>query len=162
MKMELSKELKDDILLYCKANKIENIDDFIVSLVKQGLTVIKFGATPTPKEKIVEKIVEKLIEVPIEKIVEKLIEVPIEKIVEKEIYITDDVETKKLSDKLVQSIQNEQECKAANILMQSQITLNGETSVKEIIKLKAELSDTKRLLEEEKNKVKNKDIYGEK
>src|ERR1035437_210096 len=150
MKMELSKELKDDILLYCKANKIENIDDFIVSLVKQGLTVIKFGATPTPKEKIVEKIVE------------KLIEVPIEKIVEKEIYITDDVETKKLSDKLVQSIQNEQECKAANILMQSQITLNGETSVKEIIKLKAELSDTKRLLEEEKNKVKNKDIYGEK
>ena len=38
---------------------------------------------PPPVEKIVEKIVEKRVEVPVEKIVEKRVEVPVEKIVEK-------------------------------------------------------------------------------
>jgi hypothetical protein len=159
--MELPKSLKDEIWDYCRVNNISNIDEFTLKLLKQGFTVEKFGATPTAKEKIIEKEVEKIVEVQVEKIVEKRIEVPIEKIVEKEVYITDDVETKKLSDKLVQSIQNEQECKAANILIQSQITLNNETNNKEIVKLKSELAETKRLLEEEKNKGK-RDLYGEK
>ena len=110
--------------------------------------------------KIIEKEVEKIVEVPVEKIVEKIVEVPVEKIIEKEIYITDDAETKKLSDKLIQSIQNEKDCKSANIMLQSQLTINGETA-KEITKLKAELAETKRQLEEEKNKGK-RDLYGEK
>jgi len=161
MKMDIPIILKKEIEDYCRVNNISNIDEFTLKLLKQGFTVEKFGAAPTAKERIVEKEVEKIVEVQVEKIVEKRIEVPIEKIVEKEIYITDDAETKKLSDKLVQSIQSEQECKAANILMQSQIVLNGETSAKEIAKLKIDLAETKRLLEEEKNKGK-RDLYGEK
>ena len=40
---------------------------------------------PVPEVKIVEKIVEKVVEVPVEKIVEKVVEVPVEKVVEKEV-----------------------------------------------------------------------------
>ena len=53
--------------------------------------VVRFGtitmsisfAEPAPPPKVVEKIVEKRVEVPVEKIVEKRVEVPVEKIVEK-------------------------------------------------------------------------------
>ena len=71
--MEISKELNTEIWDYCRINNITNIDEFINKLVKQGFTIEKFGATPTVKEKIVEKI----IEVPVEKIVERIIEVPV-------------------------------------------------------------------------------------
>lgn len=69
--MKIPTKLQDEIWDYCRANKITNIDDFTVKLIKQGFTVEKFGATPNVIEKIVEKIVE------IEKIVEveKIIEV---------------------------------------------------------------------------------------
>jgi len=71
--MEISKELNTEIWDYCRINNITNIDEFINKLVKQGFTIEKFGATPTVKEKIVERIVE----VPVEKIVERIVEVPI-------------------------------------------------------------------------------------
>ena len=61
--MELPKDLTDDIKLYCEANKITDLDEFIIGLVKQGLTVVKYGATPITREKVVEKIVEKIVEV---------------------------------------------------------------------------------------------------
>lgn len=75
--MELPKVLKDEIWDYCRVNNISNIDEFTIKLVKQGFTIEKFGATPTPREKIVEKIIEKIVEVPVEKIVERTIEVPV-------------------------------------------------------------------------------------
>jgi len=74
--MEIPKELNNEIWDYCRVNNITGIDDFIVKLIKQGFTVEKFGATPQPREKIVEKIVENRVEVPVEKIVEKIVEVP--------------------------------------------------------------------------------------
>jgi len=76
--MELPKNLKDEIWGYCRVNKISNIDEFTIKLIKQGFTIEKFGATPTPKEKIIEKIVEKIVEVPVEKIIERRVEVPVE------------------------------------------------------------------------------------
>jgi hypothetical protein len=82
--MEIPKEINNEIWDYCRVNRITNIDDFTVKLIKQGFTVEKFGATPSVS--IVEKIVEKVVEVP----------------VEKEIYITDDTELKKLTDKIVE------------------------------------------------------------
>lgn len=96
--MEISKQLKDDIWDYCRANNITNIDEFTMKILRQGFTIEKFGATPKIKEtKVeVEKIVEKIVEVPVEKIVEKTIEVP----VEKEIYITDNSQVKELSEKI--------------------------------------------------------------
>ena len=71
--MEVPKELNTEIWDYCRLNKITNVDGFIIKLIKQGFTVEKFGATPIIKEKIVERIVE----VPVEKIVERIVEVPI-------------------------------------------------------------------------------------
>jgi hypothetical protein len=78
--MEVNKELKDEIWNYCRTNDITNIDEFMFKCLKQGFTIEKFGATPTIKEKIVEKIVE----------------VPVEKIVEKEVFISDNEEISKL------------------------------------------------------------------
>ena len=74
--MEIPQALKNDIWDYCRLNNISNIDEFTLKLLKQGFTVEKFGATPEAKETIVEKIVEKIVEVPVEKIVEKIVEVP--------------------------------------------------------------------------------------
>jgi hypothetical protein len=128
--MEIPKVLKDEIWDYCRTNNISNIDEFNIKLLKQGFTIQKYGATPSTKEKIVE--------------VEKIIEV--EKIVEKEVFISDNSEIKG--------------CIEANLLLQSQITINSEKHYLEINKIKAELVETKKLLEEEKNK-KKKDLYGE-
>lgn len=75
--MELPKYIKDEIWEYCRVNDIPNIDDFILKLVKQGFTVEKYGATPTRGEKVLEKIVDRMVEVPVEKIVERVVEVPI-------------------------------------------------------------------------------------
>jgi hypothetical protein len=62
-----------------------NINDFILKCVKQGFTIEKFGATPNSQ--IIEKIVEKIIEVP----------------VEKEVFITDDDSMKSLTETLNKS-----------------------------------------------------------
>ena len=64
--MEIPKNVKDEIWDYCRANNISNIDEFTLKLIKQGFTVEKYGATPSAKEIIVEKIVE----VPVEKVVD--------------------------------------------------------------------------------------------
>lgn len=64
--MEIPKTLKNDIWDYCRINDISNIDEFTIGLIIKGFTATKFGSTPMMGEKIVEKIVE----VPIEKIVE--------------------------------------------------------------------------------------------
>lgn len=149
--MEIPKDLKNEIWDYCRANNITNIDEFTLKCLRQGFSVEKFGATPITR--VVEKEVEKIVEVPVEKIVEKIVEVPIEKTLEKIVYVTNDEETKKLSNNL-------NDCKAANLAMQTQITINGENHNKEIEKLKSELEVTKKLLIQEQNKNK-KDIYGE-
>ena len=76
--MELPKNLKDDIWDYCRINNIPNIDEFTLKLITQGFTMEKYGATPKPPEpKVIEKIVEKIVEVPVEKIVERIVEVPV-------------------------------------------------------------------------------------
>lgn len=70
--MEIPKKINDEIWDYCRANKISNIDDFMVKLLKQGFSTEKYGATPMKNT-----VIEKIVEVPVEKIVEKVIEVPI-------------------------------------------------------------------------------------
>ena len=149
--MELPKNLKDEIWDFCRVNNISNIDEFTLKLVKQGFTVEKFGATPATK--VIEKEVEKIIEVPIEKIIEKIVEVPVEKIVEKQVYITDDSHTKNLTDKMM--------------LLEKEFDSLRETYKKDVgeyqeknLKLSEELTKTKIELENEKNKEK-RDIYGE-
>jgi hypothetical protein len=82
--MVIPKELNNEIWDYCRANNITAIDDFTVKLIKQGFTVEKYVATPVANEKIIEKIVE----------------VPVEKIIEKEVYITNDEEVITLGKKI--------------------------------------------------------------
>lgn len=156
--MELPKNLKDEIWDYCRVNNISNIDEFTIKLVRQGFTVEKFGATPSTK--IVEKEVEKIVEVPVEKIVEKIIEIPVEKIVEKEVYVTDDSQTKELATKL-----NSVETELSNTRdsYKKDIEIYHEQVIKlneKLIDVNDELEVTKKLLTEEQNKNK-RDIYGE-
>ena len=73
--MEIPNDLHNEIWDYCRANKITNIDEFTLKLLKQGFASEKFGSTPMIKT--IEKEVEKIVEVPVEKIVEKIVEVPV-------------------------------------------------------------------------------------
>jgi hypothetical protein len=83
--MDIPKELNDEIWEFCRLNKITNIDDFTLKLLKQGFTVEKFGSTPITKtvEKIVEVPVEKIVEVPVEKIVEVPVQMVDNELIEK-------------------------------------------------------------------------------
>lgn len=84
--MMIPKQLNDEIWEYCRLNNITGVDDFILKCVKQGFTVEKYGAAPSAPEKIIEKV----------------IEVPVEKIIEKEVFITNDEEVKTLTEKINQ------------------------------------------------------------
>ena len=134
--MEISKELKDEIWDYCRVNNITNIDEFTMKILKRGFTVEKFGATPQTIEKIVE--VEKVVE----KIVEKIVEVKVEVPTEKEVYITDDKQVKKLSEKITK-LEDERD-----------------SYKKDAEKFQKEWNDTLQKLEIEQKKNK-RDIYGE-
>jgi len=95
--MELPIKLKNDIKSYCKLNKIDDIDGFIVNMVKQGLTVEKYGSTPGNVEpEVIEKIVIKEVEI----IREVPVEVIIEKEVIKEVLITNNDEIGDLTEKI--------------------------------------------------------------
>lgn len=131
--MEVSKELNDEIWNYCRANNITNIDEFMLKCLKQGFTVEKFGATPTIKEKIVEKEVEKIVEVP----------------VEKEVFITDDKEMQKLTAEIERLNKN------VKLAAEAKDKALDELAEKEI-----ELKKVKLELEQEKKKKKT-DLYGE-
>ena len=137
--MEIPSKIQDEIWDYCRANKITNIDEFTVTLIKQGFTVEKFGATPNVIENVVEKIVEveKIIEV--EKIVE------IEKVVEKKVMVSDSKGNKKLTDEI------------------TRLTKLDESNVEKLRVAKEEndlLNAKIKELTEENNK-KKRDIYGE-
>ena len=145
--MEIPSKIQDEIWDYCRANKITNIDDFTVTLIKQGFTVEKFGATPNVIEKVVEKIVE------VEKVIEKIVEVEkiveIEKVVEKKVMVSDNKGNKKLTDEITRLNKldegNNEKLKVAN---------------EEITALNTKVKKLEKELTEEKNK-KKKDIYGE-
>ena len=143
--MEVSKELNNEIWDYCRLNSITNIDEFMVKCLKQGFTAEKYGATPSVKEKIVEKIVEKE--------VEKIVEVPIEKIVEitveKEVFITDNKEMGKLTKEI------EKLNKHVQLAAQAK-----DKALKELATLEIEHNKLKIELEQEKKKKKT-DLYGE-
>ena len=152
--MEIPKKFKDEIWEYCRINDIPNIDEFILKMITQGFTIERYGATPTAREKIVEKVVE------VEKIVEKVIEVPvdkiIEKVIEKEVLVTDNTEIIGLTQKI-----NE---------LESVIIDNNQKHTTEIEQLHSEYK--KQLTEKDEiinnlvneldvEKRKKRDIYGE-
>jgi hypothetical protein len=44
--MEIPTNLKKEIDDFCKANNIEDIDQFIIKVLKRGFTMEKYGITP--------------------------------------------------------------------------------------------------------------------
>jgi len=137
--MELPKIFKDEIWDYCRVNNISNIDEFTFKLIKQGFTIEKFGATPIANEKIIE----------VEKIVEKIVEVP----VDKEVFITDDFEVKKLTDKIVylqESLTKTINDRNSDVFVLEQQIIE---KTKEVNRLTNELEELKL--------KKKKDLYGE-
>ncbi len=153
--MEIPKQLKDEIWDYCRANDISNIDEFIIKILRSGFTSEKFGSSPVPV-KIIEKEIEKIVEVTVEKEIEKIVEVPVEKIVVKEIYVTDDEANKVLNDKI---------SKLEDDKIKLQNAFNTQVKIVFVVSdernsLQKELEETKTLLETEKIKNK-KDMYGE-
>ncbi len=174
--MELPQKIQDDIWEYCRLNKITDIDAFTLKMVKQGFTVEKYGATPS--EKIVEKEVEKIVEVEkeVEKIVEVIKEVPVEKIVE--VKVTDDEGLQKFVDEIGElkgTIETKQQTiNSLNLQLIESRSDNGKLKEglasakaeleRQIVEAKKELLLINSELEAEKAKPKEqtkKDIYGE-
>lgn len=48
---KLPLQLEEEIRQYCLVNNIDNIEEFIISLLKRGFTIEKYGITPTLKNK---------------------------------------------------------------------------------------------------------------
>jgi len=44
--VEIPTKLKEEIIQYCKSNDIENVDRFILKMLKQGFNVEKYGMLP--------------------------------------------------------------------------------------------------------------------
>ena len=159
--MELPKKIIDEIWDYCRLNGVTDINGFTIKMVKQGFTVEKYGATPTDRivekevEKIVEveKIIEVIKEVPVEKIIEKLIEV--EKEVIREVKVTDNEETNKLLAE-IESIKNNERIHKQAL---KSIASEKDDLVAEIEELKVKLEDEKELFKDLTSlKRQNKDL----
>lgn len=61
--MKINETLEKEIKDYCLLNKIENLDSFKENILRQGFNIQKFGSTPFTK--IVEKEIEKIVEIPV-------------------------------------------------------------------------------------------------
>jgi len=98
--MKVPKKIKEEIIEFCKLNKIKNIDKFTLDTLQIGFNVEKYGNAPWQQEIEIEKEVIKEIikEVPVEKIVEK--EIIKEIMVEREVFITDDKKVLELGEEL--------------------------------------------------------------
>ena len=109
--INLSRKQLKDVEEFCKLNKIENVEEFLVKCFVEGYDIEKYGLLQNSggiREKWVEKevIVEKLVEVPVEIIIEKPIieyvevekekEVIVEKVVEKLIEVIKEIPVEKI------------------------------------------------------------------
>jgi|TARA_R110002020_G_scaffold190204_1_gene389677 hypothetical protein len=152
----IPKELKEDVMEFCKLNDIEEIDSLLLGCLKGGFAIEKYGNTPVKPgviekevEKEVEKIIEKRVEVPVEKIVEIVVEVPVEKIVEIEKLVTDEkemeVHLQRINDLEKQNLhlRNELEIKRKKISRELMIESN-----QELLKKDSEIKELKKKIKE--------------
>lgn len=109
--INLSRKQLKDVEEFCKLNKIENVEEFLIKCFVNGYEIEKYGLLQNSggsREKWVEKevIVEKRVEVPVEVIIEKTIieyvevekekEVIVEKVVEKLIEVIKEIPVEKI------------------------------------------------------------------
>ena len=151
IKLNLSNGEQKDLVSYCNLNDVL-ISEVVKKSFTTGFNIERYGLlnSNTPQEKIVEKEVEKIVEVikevvvekpvevikeiPVERVVEKVVEVikeiPVEKIVTKVEYISDDSKTNELFGKIEQ-LEIEKEG----------LILNSQEKDKEIDELKHSLDE---------------------
>jgi hypothetical protein len=103
--INLSRKQLKDVEEFCKLNKIENVEEFLVKCFVEGYEIEKYGLLQNSggsREKWVEKevIVEKRVEVPVEVIIEK----PIIEYVEVEKEVIKEVIVEKVVEKLIEVI----------------------------------------------------------
>lgn len=147
----LPKEFKKEVIMFCKLNEIDDPNGLLLSCLKGGFAIEKFGRTPISGEveviekevekeiiKEVEKIIEK--EIPVEKIVERIVEVPVEKIIEVEKVITDNTKIEEYSEKL------------------NSFMLDNERLKDKVNMLETDLGDEKKLVDDSKNFKKDNDV----
>ena len=48
--MEIPSKIQDEIKLYCEANNITDINNFILKILRTGFNIEKYGIQPTRKE----------------------------------------------------------------------------------------------------------------
>lgn len=152
--MKIPKKIKDDIWEYCRLNDISDVEGFTKKMLKQGLTVEKYGTLgDNVVVKEVEKIVEKIVEKPVEVIKE------VEKIIEKEVYVSDDESIKELTNK-IGILEGDLNLSNKSIDTISKESIDRNKSISE---LKNKIKELEEELESEKSKPKvdEKDIYGE-
>tara|TARA_R110000868_G_scaffold176916_3_gene414948 strand:+ start:26649 stop:27122 length:474 start_codon:yes stop_codon:yes gene_type:complete len=144
--MELPKNLKNDILDFCRANDITDIDTFIVGLVKTAFTIEKYGYSPESGE--LAKPIE--IEVVKEVIKEVIREVPVDRIVK----VTDNIET----DKLLYQLEDSKSMRlaGAKVYQEEKDKMNSE--IERLTKTIAEQIEQI----DKMSKADGRDIYGEK
>jgi hypothetical protein len=109
--INLSRKQLKDVEEFCKLNKIEDVEEFLVKCFVNGYEIEKYGLLQNSggsREKWVEKeiIVEKRVEIPVEVIIEKTIieyvevekekEVIVEKVVEKLIEVIKEIPVEKI------------------------------------------------------------------
>lgn len=86
MEKKYTLTLDKEFIQFCELNKITDINKKATETFNRGFSLLKYGETPNGATNIKERIVEKIIEIPVEiikeKIVEKIVEVPIEVIKE--------------------------------------------------------------------------------
>ena len=121
--MKIPKEILNDINEYCKINDILDVDKYIVKIIKQGHLIEKFGSTPYSKE---PQIITK--------------EVIKEVIVEKEIYVSDDIEIKKLTTNISDLIEKNSKLEKELKLL-SKVKKESTPKKKEVINKKEEKTD---------------------
>jgi hypothetical protein len=151
--MTIPKNIKNDINQYCKLNNIENVDSFILKVLKNGFDIEKYGLLNDVTPKIIEKEVEKIVyqdvikEVPVveyievEKPVEIIKEVIVEKEVEKQIPVENQVIKEVIVEKEV-LVENKEKQKALESTIQKLRTELNEKN-KKIVELENVLTEIK-------------------
>ena len=51
MKLDIPTNLIKDIMIYCEANSITDVDKFVIKMLRQGFTTEKFGRFPQIEDK---------------------------------------------------------------------------------------------------------------
>jgi len=154
--MELPKELKKEIIDYCKLNNIEDVDAFILKNFKQGFNVEKYGTSPfkvkQQEPQIIEKEIIKTITATTE--VEVIKEVPVEVVKEviKEVTVTDNELINKLNNEIEKLNKDKKQIQSqlSKEVNKSEDIENQESD--EIIKLNQKIKNLQSELEIEKNR----------